>query len=187
MYGDMAVLRSRASTLRSSAIELRGRATSLIAQSNAMTWTSGAGDMLRSQVSDMARELGRQARALDDAAAALESHASAVDGVKQQIANAEQVVSSIWHQAQALTSHVVEVVTDVAQSAVTGFMNVVGDAVNGVANTVRVAFLSFGGQPVAHAEVVRARTLVCAVPALPPSGSRDWLDVEMATRRAGVR
>jgi uncharacterized protein YukE len=186
MYGDMSHLRAKARTLRAHADELRARSASVAGDTASMSWNSRAGDALRSRVRETHDALGQRARALDDAAAALEAHAASVDHVKDEIAAAERVASSILQSAYSLVSNVVHKVEDVAHSAVSGLMSVVGNAINGAPDAVRVAYYAVGGQPVSSVSVDSAKTLVARVPVPPPTGSKDWITVRAEAQRAGL-
>jgi uncharacterized protein (DUF3084 family) len=186
MYGDMSQLRAKARTLRAHADDLRARSATVASDAGSMSWNSRAGDALRSRVRDTHDALGQRARALDEAAAALEAHAAAVDHVKDEIAAAERVASSILAAAQHLVANVVHKVEDVAQTAVSGLMSIVGNAVNGAPNAVRVAYYALGGQQIPASSVDQAKTLVARVPVAPPTGSKDWLEVRAEAQRAGL-
>lgn len=182
----MSQLRAKARSLRDDADGLRSRASALVTQAGGLASSSKAADAVRARVQDAGADLGKKAQLLDEAAAALESHAKAVDAVKAQIAEAERVARDLWNQASNLVANVVNTVKDVASHAVDGLMNVIGAAVSGKPDEVRVSVHELGGQIVSDGQVASARAFIAQVPAPPASGSKDWIDVRGAAVRNGV-
>jgi hypothetical protein len=185
MYGEMRQLRARASVLRDNGDEIRARAKSLLAQAESMSWSSKAGDALRASIRNLAHDLGGQAQLLEDAATALEVHARAVDETKALIAATQKWVSDAWNRAAHVAFNAVEVVKDVAHASVTGFMRVLTAAVSGDVEKVRVAVFTLSGHEIDREQVLQAKTVVATVPALPPVGSKDWLDVSHTFQTRG--
>lgn len=186
MYGEMANLRAKARTLRDDAAGLRSRASGLVAQADALSSSSKAADAVRRRVHESGAELGKKAQLLDDAAEALEAHAKAVDAVKAKIAEAERIARDLWNQASSLVANVVDRVKDVASGAVNGLMNVVGAALSGNPDEIRVSVHEVNGREVSSSEVSSARAFIGQVPVPPAAGSKDWLDVRGAAMRNGV-
>lgn len=186
MYGEMSRVRSRAAELRALATELRARASSLLAQSEAMQWSSQAAVVLRTSIGVMAHDLGRQAASLEAAALSLEGHARAVDAVKRAIEDAMAWVSDRWNDAATVVRNVQEVVEDVIESAVTGFMRVLAVVV-GEDNVKRltVSVFTLFGREISESQVNRSRQILGTVPSLPRAGSKEWLDVRSTFTRRG--
>lgn len=161
MYGDTAVLRSRASDLRALAGDTRERATTLrSAVGNA--WVSSAAASFTHALGERATDLDSAATALDEAAEALEAHARAVDAVKQAIVEAEHWISDRWNDA----------------------VNLVGNAVEALEDGVGKVF-SFFGKKVPDFLVHEAHDIVHTVPSLPVPGSQEWLALSDTFHRRG--
>jgi hypothetical protein len=178
MYGDMSVVRADAAPLRVTADEMRTRAVALTAQAEGMAWNSDAAVVFRTQVGLMADDLGRTAAALDAAADALDTHAASVDAVKESIRRAEAWVAERLSAARTLAANAVKLVEDVAEGAVNGFQRVVQTISDGATTLMRVESWSVFGTDVPDAQVEKAQQITRTVPHSPPSGSKDWLDLE---------
>ena|ERR1035437_221308 len=178
MYGDMSVVRASSSQLAAMATDMRARASSLTSQAATLAWHSTAGTAFRVQIEATANDLGAAAATLDSAAHALIIHAAAVDGVKAEISAAERWVGGKLDEAETVARHAVEVVKDVVEGAVTGFMHILSSTIDGVKKVLHVAVYELFGQEVPKAHVEQARAIVAAVPRRPSSGSREWLDLE---------
>ena len=178
MYGDTSRLRTQATTTRENATQLRSRASGLLTQVEAMAWASSAGDTLRARIRTVALGLGSEAQLLDEAASQLEAHARAVDEAKAAIEAAQAAVQVAWDKSVNMVGSVIETTKDIAVSSVNSVMSTIGSAVSGAADEVRVRMFSVADELVPESAVELARSVVRAVPALPPAGSRDWLDLD---------
>lgn len=178
MYGDTSRLRTQASTTHENATQLRSRASGLLTQVEGMSWASSAGDTLRARIRTVALGLGSEAQLLDDAASQLEAHARAVDEAKAAIAAAQAAVQAAWDRSVNVVGNVIETTTDIAVASVSSAMNTIGSALSGAADEVRVTMFTMADELVPESTVELARSVVRAVPALPPAGSRDWLDLD---------
>jgi hypothetical protein len=185
MYGDMGALQARAAGLRGMADEVRGRAATLVQQADAMSWNSTAGDALRGRMQGIAAELGAQAQGMDDAALNLETHIRSVNEVKSAIAAAERVVADSWDRAKHIATNAIEVAKDVLHSSVSGMMRVIGAVATGDPTKIRVAVFTLAGHDISHEAVAQAKSVVRTVPALPASGSKDWLDLNQTFTSQG--
>jgi hypothetical protein len=77
-----------------------------------------------------------------------------------------------------VAGNVIETTTDIAVASVSSAMNTIGSALSGAADEVRVTMFTMADELVPESTVELARSVVRAVPALPPAGSRDWLDLD---------
>lgn len=181
MYGDTEALRARAASTRADADMLRTRAAGLLTDAAVMGWNSPAGELMRTRLQETADTLGRQATALEDVAASLDTHIRSVKQVRAAIAEAEHFVTDAWSRAANIAWNAVEVVRDVAEGAVTFAMRLIGPAL-ATPGMVSVSVYELAGREVSSDEVSRAHSLVGVIPRLPPSGSRDWLDLQHIVR-----
>lgn len=178
MYGDMSRVRADAAQLRSMAEEMRARSVSLTSQAQSMGWKSGAAEMFRQQITKVAEDLGRTAASLDASAAALTAHASAVDKVKAAIAEAQRWVGQRLDEATTIASNAVNVVREVGEGAVNGFMKVLSTVVNGAKVVCTVSVHMLFGNEVPEAVVRQAEVVVRSVGTRPVHGSKEWLQLK---------
>jgi hypothetical protein len=163
MYGDMARLGQRSTELRMLATGTRTSAGTLRSAVGIM-WVSAAAAEYTKERHERANDLDKSADSLDEAADAIDAHIRSVEAVKQAIADAERWISDRWDDAAQLTATTVEVITD------------------GVAN----AFEMFGAVG-PHVMVNMAADIPSTVPALPASGSFEWLNLADTFDRQGWR
>lgn len=152
MYGDMAPLTHDSAAMRALATETRDCGARL-ASAVGTTWVSSAAANYSQSLVDRSRDFTLAAQALDEAADALDAHIRSVEELKQAIVTAEAWVSDRWHDATRLVGNAVETVESGAS-----------------------AVFHFFGQAVPDHLVHQAHDIVRTIPALPASGSKDWLD-----------
>jgi phage-related protein len=167
------------------ATDMRARASSLKSQATTVSWNSRAATAFRLQADATANDLGASASTLDSAAHALAVHAAAVDKVKEEITAAERWVGGILDDAETVARNAVEVVKDVAEDALTGFMNILSSTIDGVKKLLHVSVFELFGQEIPKEHVERAKAIVNTVPRRPTSGSRDWLDLKSQFQSRG--
>ena len=97
---------------------------------------------------------------------------------KEEISAAERWVGEKIDDAENIARNAVEVVKDVAEHAVTGFMQILSSTIDGVQKLLHVSVYELFGQEVSKEHVERAKAIVNAAPRRPTSGSRDWLDLK---------
>lgn len=153
MYGDTDVLRRRVDELREQAVDVRALADRLVAQTESIGWTGRAAESMRLRVTERATHLRGAAAQHESAADVLDHHLQEVERAADEIAAIEQRVEAL-----------------------------VADARTRVARIAATAEASYDdkapGEPRVRIEADPDDLALTRFEA-PPSGHRDWLDVEL--------